>query len=306
MKKIIVCLSLMFVLALLFVAPTWAQTINVVTTTTDLKSIVEFIGGDKVKVYSLGRGNQNPHYVQAKPSYMVKAKKADLFVRSGFELEVGYEPLILQGSRNPNIQVGRPGHLDASTGIHALDVPDHVDRSMGHIHASGNPHYWLDPLKMKIAAKNVSARLSSLYPEHQTYFERNLMEFDRKIDDKMREWNLILVPFKGERLITYHESWSYFAERFGFEIVAELEPQPGVPPSPSHLKEVINVVTNESVKIILMENFYNRDAARFVAEKTGIKAVTVPLSVDGDKAASNYFQLIDLIVNQVAQGFKNG
>ncbi len=306
MKKVILAVTILLGCALLSAAPTQAKTINIVTTTTDLKSVAEFIGGDKVEVYSLGKGNQNSHFVQAKPSYMVKAKKADLFIRNGLELEIGYESLILEGSRNPSILVGRDGHLDASMGITPLNVPIRVDRSMGDIHASGNPHYWLDPLNMKIVAGSVALQLSKLSPENSTYFERNLEQFKQKIDNKMIEWNTALAPFKGEKIITYHQSWNYFANRFGFEVIEELEPKPGIPPSPTHLKQVVESVQKESVKVILMENFYNEDAARFVADKTGVNVVVTPLSVGGEKRVTNYIQLIDTIVQRIKEGFENG
>ena len=285
--------------------PAQAKTINVVTTTTDLKSVVEFIGKDKVKVYSLGKGNQNYHFLQAKPSYMIKAKKADLFIRNGLELEVGYESLILEGSRNPNIQVGRDGHLDASTGIHPLDVPHHVDRSMGDIHAGGNPHYWLDPLNMKIVASSVADRLADISPQNKSFFENNLSKFNALIDEKMIEWKEILSPYAGEKLITYHKSLLYLAKRFNFEIIGELEPKPGVPPSPSHLKKITELVKREEVEVILVENFYKKDAAQYVSDRTGTNIVVTPISVGGTKQASDYLKLMDIIVQNLKRGFAN-
>lgn len=284
--------------------PVWAKTLNLVTTTTDLKSVVEFIGKNHVKVFSLGDGDQNYHFLSAKPSYMVKAKKADLFVRVGLDLEIGYEPLILEGARNPDIRVGRVGHLDASEGIKLLDIPFRVDRSMGDIHAQGNPHYWLDPLNMKIVASNIADRLSDLSPEHKSVFAQNLKDFNVRIDQKMIEWKKALSSYSGEKLITYHKTWKYFAERFGFEIIGELEPKPGVPPSPAHLKNIVNMVKESKVKIILNENIYREDAAQYVAEKTGVIVVNAPISVGGVKGADDYFSLMDIIIKDVAEGFK--
>lgn len=298
MKKIILPLVILFGLAL----PAQAKVINVVTTTTDLKSVVEYIGGDRVKVFSLGKGNQNYHFLQAKPSYMIKAKKADLFIRIGLDFEVGYEPLILEGSRNKNIRAGRDGHLDASVGIKPLDVHKEVDRSMGDIHGQGNPHYWLDPLNMKIVASSITNRLIKLSPQNESYFKENLTKFNNLIDTKMNEWGEILAPHGGKKLITYHKSWSYFAKRFGFEIVGELEPKPGVPPSPSHLKNIINIVNQESVELILLENFYKDNAAQYIAERTGVKVVVTPLSVGGTKEADNYISLMDIIVRNIKEG----
>jgi len=301
MKKVIFCVILLLGLAL----PVQARTLRVVTTTEDLKSITESVGGDKVKVNSLGRGTDNYHFLSAKPSYMMKAKKADLFIRIGLELEIGYESLILEGSRNRNIQVGRTGHLDASEGIDALEVLGKVDRSMGDVHPHGNPHYWLDPLNAKIIASNVKAKLAELSPEDEAYFQVNLSRFHQQIDSKMEEWTTQLAPYYDEKIATYHRSWIYFAERFGFEAACELEPKPGVPPSPGHLKRIIDVVRRDKIKIILNENFYSSKPAEFVAGETGAQVVILPVSVGGDQEATDYLTLIETIVKRIIQGFED-
>jgi len=250
MKKII-ALPIIFMLCFLVSSNAYAKDkLNVVTTTSDLKSIAEFIGGDKVEVDSISKGYQDPHFVEAKPSFMIKAKKADLFIRVGLELEIGYEELIINGSRNPKIRIGQIGHLDASEGALLLEVPTttKIDRSMGDVHPMGNPHYWLDPLNAKVMASNIAERLSKLHPEDETYFKRNLSDFNHKIDEKLIEWKNKLAPFKGEKIAVYHRSWPYFVNRFGLEITCELEPKPGIPPSPEHLKDVIEKI-KEAVQI---------------------------------------------------------
>jgi len=279
--------------------------INVLTTTEDLKSITEAIGGDKVRVDSLARGLQDPHFVDAKPSFMMKAKNADLFIRIGLELEIGYEDLIIDGSRNQKIRIGNPGHLDASEGVYLLEVPTttKVDRSMGDVHPMGNPHYWLDPENVKIVARNITNRLSELSPEDTGYFQENLKTFDKKMDEKMIEWNKKMAPFKGEKIAIYHRSWPYFVDRFGLAIACELEPKPGIPPSPGHLKETIDIMKRDNIKIILMEVFYDEKPAQFVANQTGAKVVVVPNSVGGTKEAKDYFSLIDTIVDRITEGF---
>jgi len=301
MKKIF--LILIFIVG---IAPfSYAQEkINILTTTSDLKSIAEFIGGDKVKVDSLAKGYQDPHFVEAKPSFMIKAKKADLFIRVGLELEIGYEELIIDGSRNSKIRIGQLGHLDASEGALLLEVPTttKIDRSMGDVHPMGNPHYWLDPLNAKIIASNIAERLSKLRPEDEEYFKRNLLDFNHKIDEKVIEWKKKMAPFKGEKVAIYHRSWPYFFNRFDLEIACELEPKPGIPPSPEHLREVIEKIKQENVKVILMEVFYDEKPARFVAERTSVKVVIVPNSVGGTKEAQDYFSLMDTIIDKLAQG----
>ena len=278
--------------------------IKELTTTEDLKSIVEYIGGDKVTVDSLARGYQDPHYLEAKPSFMMKAKNADLFIRIGLELEIGYEELIIDGSRNQKIRIGQLGHLDASEGVSPLELPiAKVDRSMGDIHPMGNPHYWLDPENAKIIAHNIADRLSELSPQNAGYFSKNLESFDKKIDNKMVEWKDKIAPFKGEKIAVYHRSWPYFVDRFGLLVACELEPKPGIPPSPSHLKDVIDIMKRDNVKIILMEVFYDEKPAQFVAAQTGAKVIVVPNSVGGTKEAKDYFSLIDTVMEKIAAGF---
>lgn len=301
MKKYFLIVTLLVGLAL----PAQAKTINIVTTTTDLKWIAEYIAGNTVKVYSLGKGDQNYHFLQAKPSYMIKAKKADLFIRIGMDLEIGYEPLILEGARNPSIREGRERHLDASLGIEPLDVPDTVDRSMGDIHVEGNPHYWLDPLNMKIIASTIKDRLSKLFPENEPTYRDNLNQLNTEIDQKMQEWIEELAPFRGEKIISYHKTWAYFANRFGFKIIDTLEPKPGVPPSPSHLKNLIQIIKNQNVRFILLENIYKNDSAEYLAEHTPIKVVIAPISVGGHKQAKDYFNLMNTIIENIKQELSN-
>jgi zinc/manganese transport system substrate-binding protein len=292
-----------FILSILFIQPPCrcfgADKLNVVTTTTNLASIAESVGGEHVSVTSIGSGDEDPHFIQAKPSYMMKAKKADLWIRVGLELEIGYEGLILQGSRNPRIQINTPGHLDASEGILKLELPTgKVDRSMGDVHPMGNPHYWLDPYNGKIIAKNICQRLKQLDPEHTEDYDRNLAAFLSKLDNAMAGWVAKLKPFEHSRIVTYHRSWPYFANRFNLDVVAELEPKPGIPPGPGHILEVINTMKSEKARVILMEPFYNRDDAEAVAKKTGAKVVVVPNAVN--EQVKDYIAMLDNIVNRLS------
>jgi zinc/manganese transport system substrate-binding protein len=282
-----------------------ADKLNVVTTTTNLESIAKAVGGDYVNVSAISTGNEDPHFIEAKPSYMIKAKKADLWIRAGMELEIGYERLILEGSRNPRIQINAPGHLDASEGILKLEVPaGKVDRSMGDVHPLGNPHYWLDPNNGKIIAQNICRRLKQLDPEHAGDYDRNLSAFISKLDNAMAGWVAKLKPFEHSKIVTYHRSWPYFANRFNLDVVAELEPKPGIPPGPGHILEVTNTMKSEKAGIILMEPFYNRNDAEAVAKKTGAKVVVVPNAVTGQKEASDYIGMIDNIVTQLSEALR--
>jgi zinc/manganese transport system substrate-binding protein len=280
--------------------------LNIVTTTTNLASIAKTIGGEHVNVSSISTGKEDPHFIEAKPSYMLKAKDADLWIRNGLELEIGYEELIIEGSRNQRIRIGSPGHLDASEGITPLEVPIlKIDRSMGDVHPLGNPHYWLDPENGKIIAQNICRRLKQLDPEHADDYDRNLASFERKIDNAMAGWSAKLKPFEHTKIITYHRSWSYFARRFDLEVAAELEPKPGIPPSPGHLKDVIETVKENNIKVCLIEPFYNEKPANFISQNTGVKVVVVPASVNGTKEAQDYIGLIDTIVEKLSEALKN-
>jgi zinc/manganese transport system substrate-binding protein len=278
--------------------------LNVVTTTTNLASIAESVGGEHVFVNSIGSGDEDPHFIQAKPSYMMKAKKADLWIRVGLELEIGYEGLILQGSRNPQIHIGSTGHLDVSEGIIPLEVPTQttkIDRSMGDVHPLGNPHYWLDPYNGKIIAQNICRRLKQLDPEHTADYDSNLAAFISKLDKAIEKWEAKLKPFEHSKIVVYHRSWPYFTNRFNLDIVAELEPKPGIPPGPGHILEVINTMKSEKAKVILMEPFYNRDDAEAVAKKTGAKVVVVPNAVN--EQVKDYIAMLDNIVNRLSDAF---
>lgn len=303
MRKIIILLALLLGLSDFAYGK---DMINVLTTTEDLKSITEAIGGAKVKVDSLAKGYQDPHFVAAKPSFMMKAKNADLFMVIGLELEIGYEELIINGSRNQRIRIGQPGYLDVSEGVNLLEVPTttKIDRSMGDVHPMGNPHYWLDPENVKIVAYNIANRLSGLSPDNAQYFQENLASFDKKMDEKMTEWNKKMEPFKGKKIAIYHRSWPYFVDRFGLVIACELEPKPGIPPSPAHLKEVIDIMKRDKVGVILMEVFYDENPAQFVAGQTGAKVIVVPNSVGGTKEAKDYFSLVDMIIDKLVEGLK--
>jgi zinc/manganese transport system substrate-binding protein len=328
--------------------------LNIVTTTTNLKSIAESVGGEHVNVSSISTGKEDPHFIAAKPSYMLKAKNADLWIRIGLELEIGYEGLILEGSRNPRIHIGSPGHLDVSEGIIPLEVPTQsmkIDRSMGDVHPLGNPHYWLDPYNGRIIAQNICRRLKQLDPEHAGDYDRNLASFLLKLDGAMfgsklvntiggeRLWKMQsdgtldsfiksynekilqtkqanpqaeqemlslggwlakLKPFEHSKIVTYHRSWTYFEHRFNLDVVAELEPKPGIPPGPAHILDVINTIKSEKAGILLMEPFYNRLDADAVAKKTGAKVVVVATAVNGQKEATDYTAMFDNIIARLS------
>ena len=281
-----------------------AKTIKVVTTLTDLKSITELIGGDKVSVTSIATGYQNPHFVDPKPSYIIGLSKADLFVTVGLDLEIGWSPQLLASSRNSKIQKGSPGYVDASVNIPLLQVPSSVNRAEGDIHIYGNPHYWLDPMNGKIIARNIADGLERIDPSNKNFYETNLKNFDNQIDSKMKEWLTKMAPYKGTKLIAYHNEWVYFETRFGLKIVDFLEPKPGIPPTPSQLVKVINEIKANNIKVIISSPYFTTSSSDVVAKQTGAKELTLATSVGAFSSIKNYFDLFDYDISQLTSILK--
>lgn len=273
----------------------------VVTTTPDLAAIARDVGGDEVEVQSLALGTQDPHFVDAKPSFILKLNRADLYVKRGLELEVGWAPVLENGSRNPRI-LGGPGYVDASVGIEKLEVPPAgmASRAAGDVHPLGNPHYQLDPVNAKTMAGNIVDGLVRVDPDDRAYYEERLADFDRRIDASLAKWLAALAPFRGAKIVTYHRSWGYFANRFGLDIVGEMEPKPGVSPSPSHLVKLIGLMNAQHVHVLIREPFYPDNLTHVVAEKTGATVLTLPESPGGEPGTDDYFSFMGYIVDQVA------
>jgi ABC-type Zn uptake system ZnuABC Zn-binding protein ZnuA len=300
MKKII-SLLLFIVTA---ISITNAGTIKVVTTTTDMKSIAELIGGNKVSVLSIATGYQNPHFVDPKPSYIISLSNADLFVTVGLDLETGWSPQLLSSSRNTKIQKGAPGYVDASTGVGLLQVPSSVNRGEGDIHIYGNPHYWLDPLNGKVIARNIASGLERVDPSNKAFYEANLQAFFSRIDIKMREWAAKMAPYNGSKIIAYHNEWVYFEKRFGLQIVDFMEPKPGIPPSPSQLVKVIKEITANKIKVIISSPYFTTSSSDVVSKQTGAKELTLATSVGAFSSIKNYFDLFDYDTDQMVAALK--
>jgi zinc/manganese transport system substrate-binding protein len=296
MKKKIILFAVLLTNAFLFAR---AGTIKVVTTTTDMRSIAELIGGNKVSVTSIATGYQNPHFVDPKPSYIIGLSSADLFVTVGLDLEIGWSPQLLASSRNTKIQKGSPGYVDASAGIPLLQVPTSVNRAEGDIHIYGNPHYWLDPLNGKIIARNITEGLERVDPSGKSFYESNLKNFDDQIDAKIKDWQSKMAPLKGTKLIAYHNEWVYFETRFGLKIVDFMEPKPGIPPTPSQLVKVINEIKANSIKVIISSPYFTTSSSDVVSKQTGAKELTLATSVAAFSSIKNYFDLFDYNINQL-------
>ncbi len=278
--------------------------VRVVTSLPDLKSITEFIGGDRVEVFAIATGFQNPHFVDPKPSYILKLVKADMFVTVGLDLETGWVPPLLNSARNANILKGGSGYVDASVNVPLLQVPTSVNRGEGDIHIYGNPHYWLDPAIGKVIAQNIFDGLVRIDRSSESYFRENLKKFTEKLDAKTKEWAEKMRPFKGTKIIAYHNEWPYFEQRFGFNIVDFLEPKPGIPPSPSQLSKVIDEMKRENIKIIITSPYFTVESADLVARSVGGMVVTLATSVGAEESIRTYFDLFDYNITRMIEALK--
>jgi ABC-type Zn uptake system ZnuABC Zn-binding protein ZnuA len=272
--------------------------VKVVASTQDLASIAETIGGPEVSVSYIARGDLDPHFIDAKPSYMLKLASADLVIAVGMDLEVGWLPSLLTGSRNPKIQPGSPGYLDASATIKRIEVPTGtIDRSRGDLHPAGNPHYWLDPENGRLIARAVAARLGQLDPAHVSEFNANLATFESKLTTKEAEWASKMAPLKGTPVIAYHSTIDYFCNTYGLPIVGFVEPKPGIPPTPSHTLELSTTGKTAGVKLVLVELYHNAADANPIAQATGARVVVMPTSVGAEGTITTYFDLFDALVH---------
>lgn len=282
-----------------------AGKLKVVTTTEDLASLTREVGGDRVAVTSIARGYQDPHAVEAKPSFLLLLKNADLLEVVGLELEIGWLPPLLDQSRNNNIRPGATGYLDVSQGVEILDRPaGAINRSMGDVHPLGNPHYWLDPANAVRIAIQIRNRLAQLRPADAAYFDQRLNSFKVRINDANKRWLTAMAPFKGAKIVSYHNSWPNFTRYFGLNVVEHVEPKPGIPPSPSHTLQVINTVKRERIKAIVMEPYFDRKTPQSIAERTGAKVVVLYPSVGGKAGLDDYFKLFDYNIGELVKALK--
>jgi zinc/manganese transport system substrate-binding protein len=279
--------------------------LTVVTTTEDLASIGREVGGDHITIESLAKGYQDPHFVEAKPSFILKLQKADLLVAVGRELEIGWLPPLLTQSRNGKIQPGAPGYLDASLNAAILEIPQgQITRAMGDVHPLGNPHYWMDPENGKRVAKEIADKLSEIRPNDRQYFQQQLASFNSRIDEAEKRWLAVMAPYKGTKMVTYHRSFPNFAERFGLDIVGYVEPRPGIPPTPQHTLDLINEMKRQNVKLVLVEPYFDLKTPQSIGRETGAEVLVVPPSVGGTKEVTDYFKLFDYDINLIINAIK--
>src|SRR5580765_5710997 len=265
-------------------SPAFAQgKLNVIATTEDLAAIGREVGGDHITIESIAKGYQDPHFIEAKPSFILKLQKADVLAVVGRELEIGWLPPLIQQSRNSKIQAGAEGYLDASLQAKILEIPQgQITRAMGDVHPQGNPHYWLDPENGKIIGQAIATKLAQFRPADKAYFDQRLTDFSNRLSEAEKRWLAAMAPYKGLKVVTYHRSFPNFTDRFGLDVIGYVEPRPGIPPSPSHTLELIQEMKRQNVKIILVEPYFDEKTPNSIASQTGAKVLVMPPSVGGD------------------------
>jgi zinc/manganese transport system substrate-binding protein len=279
--------------------------LNVITTTEDLASIAREVGGDRIKVESLSRGYQDPHFVEAKPSFVFKLHAADLLIVVGRELEIGWLPPLITQARNPKIQPGADGYLDASLTARILEIPTgQITRAMGDVHPAGNPHYWLDPDNGKHIAKAIEKKLSVRDSAGAASYAQREEDFERRLTAADKRWQAQMAPYKGLKVVTYHRSWPNFADHFGLDVMGYVEPRPGIPPSPSHTIDLIKAMKEQNMKIILVEPYFDLKTPNSIARETGAKVLVMPPSVGGVKEVTDYIKLFDYDVRLLVDAIK--
>ena len=299
---------LTLVCALLLAAPVAARAqgkLNVIASTEDLASIGREIGGDRITIESIARGYQDPHFVEAKPSFILKLMRADVLIVVGRDLEIGWLPPLITQSRNAKVQPGAAGYLDASQAAQILEIPTgQITRAMGDVHPLGNPHYWLDPENGGRIAKEIADRFSQFRPNDRAYFQQQLASFTTRLAEAVKRWTGAMAPYKGAKVVTYHRSYPNFTERFGLQVIGYVEPRPGIPPSPGHTLELIEEMKRQQIKIILMEPYFDQRTPNSIASQTGAQVLVMPTSVGGEKTITDYFKLFDFDVNLLVNALK--
>lgn len=284
MKKLIWILS-----SLLLVASSGAHAkLTVAASLPDLASIAAYVGGDRVSAFSIARPTADPHSVEVLPSYMVRVSRADLYLKLGLSGDQ-WADQIIDGSRNSKIRI-----VDCSKGIAVLEKPSKVDASMGDVHPEGNPHYWLDPNNGIIVAQTIVDALISADPQGAATYQANLDRFKAEVAAKLAGWKTAAAAIPNKKIITYHSSWSYFANAFGLAIPAHIEPIPGIPPNAGYLAHLVQVIKEQHVTTVLQELYFSDDGANFLARETGVKVIKIsPSCADASpNAYLDHFQQI--------------
>jgi len=281
-----------------------AKKLNVVTATTDMAALTQEVGGDRVNVDSIAKGYQDPHFVEAKPSFLLRLRQADLLIVVGLQLEIGWLPPLITQSGNPRIQVGAAGYLDASQFAEILEIPQGtVTRAEGDVHPLGNPHYWLDPDNGRRIARGIANKLADMDGADATYFQQRFQDFDKRLTAAEQKWDTKMKPYRGRKVVTYHRSFPNFARHFGMDVIGYVEPRPGIPPTPSHTLELIQFMRQQNCKLVLVEPYFDLKTPQSIGRETGAQVVVYLPSVGGEKGVDGYFKLFDYDIDLLIKAF---
>jgi zinc/manganese transport system substrate-binding protein len=290
---------------LLLLCPLIAQAkINVVATLPDLGSLAREIGKDKIEIVVLGKPKDDPHFVEARPDFVTSLHNADVLIDGGAGLEVSWLPPLLQKARNPKLDIGKPGRVQASQGIRLMNIPTSMTHAASDTHPNGNPHFTVDPVIAKAVAQRIAKSFMAVDPPNAAFYDANYKKFETAIDTKLQWWRGALQLFQDQHVVAYHDSWPYFAHRFGLKIDIFLEPRPGSPPSPSHLTEVIQKMKKNRVKLVLVEPYQDRRIAEKIARATDASVIDLSQFPGGIPGTDNYASLINQLVKLLADAMK--
>jgi len=263
-------------------------------------ALAQEIGGDEVKVTSATQAMQDPHYIEARPSLIAGVRKADLVVCTGAQLEIGWLPALLNKANNPAVLPGKDGFLEASGFVHRLDVPTSIDRAQGDVHPQGNPHIQMDPQNIALVAKALGPRMALLDPEHAERYASGLEGFLQRWGSAMKEWETRAQPLRGKRTVVYHKSWAYLNAWLGLAELATLEPVPGVPPTASHLANVLaQLEAGGSADFIIYAPYQSPKPGQWLADRTKIPLIMLPMTVGASERSENLFDLFTDVLNQL-------
>src|SRR5689334_5770417 len=297
--------ALALIIGLWLMPSAFAKKLNVITSTTDLAALAQEVGGDRISVESIAKGYQDPHFVEPKPSFLLKLRQADLLISVGLQLEIGWLPPLITQSGNARIQVGANGYLDASQFAEILEKPTGVvTRAMGDVHPLGNPHYWLDPDNGRRIAKGIAEKLGELDPGDNAYFQQRFQDFEKRLGTAEQKWDSEMAPYSGRKLVTYHNSFPNFAKHFHLDVIGYVEPRPGIPPTPSHTIDLIGLMKRENCKLVLVEPYFDLKTPNSIGSATGAKVVVYLPSVGGEKQVTTYFELFDYDIGFITKALQ--
>lgn len=298
-------ISILALALAIFSPPVFAK-INIVTTTTDLQFLVDSVGKDRVESAAIAKGTQDPHQIEAKPSFMVKMRGADLLIAHGLELESAWLDPLLQGARNPKLAKGGKGYFEIGEALEPIEaVNGAVSRAEGDVHPEGNPHFQLDPIRMGKAAVLIAGRLAELDGANREFYIGNANHLKQELEEKTKIWQQRLQKSGVKEVVSYHKTFSYFFHRFGIKNSLQLEPKPGIPPTASHLMEVITEMKNRNIRLVLIENYFDDSASeKLKTEVSGLSVARVPVSIGGEPEVKSIFDLMERLV-KTFEGAKN-